>query len=110
MSRKDCGKRCGATVATILYSQAAPVPMAIRVNMLRLRDATDCAPRTKNGQPAHSTTGVANTSCTQFDCDGLSGCQSNTCPPISSATTGNVSNSPIQNCRVISMSSGLAPD
>ena len=27
--------------------------------MLRLRVTTDCQPRTKNGQPAHSTTGVA---------------------------------------------------
>ena len=31
--------------------------MAISVNMLRLRFTTDCQPRTKNGQPAHSTTG-----------------------------------------------------
>ena len=33
--------------------------MAISVNMLRLRVTTDCQPRTKNGDPAHNTTGVA---------------------------------------------------
>ena len=40
---------------------------AIRVNMLRCACASDCQPRTKNGQPAHSTTGVASTNCSQFD-------------------------------------------
>ena len=33
-------------------------PMPISVHMLGLRLAIDCAQRTKNGQPAHSTTGV----------------------------------------------------
>ena len=33
------------------------MPMAISVNMLRLRVTSDCQPRTKNGQPAQSTTG-----------------------------------------------------
>jgi hypothetical protein len=32
------------------------------VNMLRLWLTTDAQPRWKNGQPAHSTTGVASTS------------------------------------------------
>ena len=55
--------RCpGATVATTLNSQATPVPIAISVNMFSLRVRTDVQPRTKNGQPAHSTTGVARTS------------------------------------------------
>ena len=35
--------------------------MAISVNMLRLRLMSDAQPRSKNGQPAHSTTGVAST-------------------------------------------------
>ncbi len=35
--------------------------------MLRLRVATDAAARVKNGQPAHSTTGVASASCTQTE-------------------------------------------
>src|SRR3954469_3187582 len=77
--------------------------------MLRLRLAIECAPRTKNGQPAHSPTVGAKTSCTQFDCDGLRGCQPNRCPPISSATMGSVSNTPIQNRRVMSVSSGFGP-
>ena len=37
------------------------MPMAISVNMFRLRVTSDCQPRTKKGQPAHSTTGVART-------------------------------------------------
>jgi hypothetical protein len=85
------------------------MPSAIRVNMLRLRVASDCAPRTKNGQPAHSTTGVARINCAQFESCGVSGCQPIRWPPISSATTGTVSPSPIQNRRVMSTSSGFGP-
>ena len=62
MPRKASGKMPGARVATTLYSQATPVPIAISVNMLRLRVRSDAQPRTKNGHPAHSTTGVASTS------------------------------------------------
>ena len=35
--------------------------------MFRLRFFTDATARTKNGQPAHSTTGVPSSSCIQFD-------------------------------------------
>ena len=52
----------GATVATTLNSQATPVPIAISVNMFRFMVRTDVQPRSKNGQPPHSTTGVASTS------------------------------------------------
>ena len=34
------------------------MPMPISVHMFGLRVMTDCAQRRKNGQPAHSTTGV----------------------------------------------------
>ena len=44
-----------------------PVPIAISVNMLRFRVSSERQPRTKNGAPAHSTTGVASTSEIQFD-------------------------------------------
>ena len=37
------------------------------MNMLRLRVSTECQPRSKNGPPAHNTTGVARISWTQFD-------------------------------------------
>ncbi len=57
----------GATVATTLYAKATPTPIAIKVNMLRLRVTTDCQPLTKNGQPAQRTTGVAKTSWIQLD-------------------------------------------
>ena len=43
------------------------MPIAISVNMLRWRVTSDCQPRTKNGQPAQSTTGVARTSCSQLE-------------------------------------------
>ena len=43
------------------------MPSAISVNMLRLRVSSDCQPRTKNGQPAHSTTGVAKANWIQLD-------------------------------------------
>jgi hypothetical protein len=41
-----------------LNRYAEPTPRPISVNMLRLRLTTDLTPRTKNGQPAQSTTGV----------------------------------------------------
>ena len=47
----------GATVATTLNENAALTPRAISVNMLRLPVMTERAPRTRNGQPHHSTTG-----------------------------------------------------
>jgi hypothetical protein len=49
-------------VATKLYRKAAPVPSAISVNMFGLRFPIDCQPRTKNGQPPHTTTGAASAS------------------------------------------------
>ena len=51
----------GASVAITLYPQATPVPIAINVNMLRPRLRSDAHARSKNGQPAHKTTGVAST-------------------------------------------------
>ena len=46
--------------------KAAPVPRLISVHMLGLRCTTDCAPRTKKGQPAHSTTGSDNANSIQL--------------------------------------------
>ena len=43
------------------------VAMGTGVNMFRLRVTSDRAARWKNGQPAHSTTGVASASWIQFD-------------------------------------------
>ncbi len=84
-----------------------PVPMAINVNMLRLRVRSDCQPRWKNGHPAQSTTGVASANCTQFDTVGLSRCTPARWLPISSRKTGSASASPTQNRRVMSSSSGF---
>jgi hypothetical protein len=44
-----------------------PVPRAISVNMLRLRLTIDIQPRSKKGQPAQRTTGVASTSWSHAD-------------------------------------------
>ena len=65
--RNECGKRSGASVATTLKPYAAPTPSAMSVNMLRWRLTSDAHPRTKNGQPPHSTTGVASASSIQFN-------------------------------------------
>ncbi len=60
------------------------MPSAISVNMLSLRLTSDRQPRTKNGQPAQSTTGVASTSCSQFDvCCPIACVSPSRCPPIS---------------------------
>ncbi len=86
------------------------MPSAISVNMLRLRVTTDCQPRTKNGQPAHSTTGVASISCSQFEvCWPMEWLSPVRCPPISSTNTGTASARPIQNRRLMSISSSFGP-
>ena len=84
------------------------MPIAISVNMLRLRVSSDCQPRTKNGQPAQSTTGVANANWIQFDSVGsIQPWPPTRWPPISSTTAGSASTRPIQKRRVMSASSGL---
>ena len=78
--------------------------------MLRLRLTIERQPRSKNGQPAQSTTGVASTSWIQFDVCCPSRCvRPKRCPPISSTKTGIVSARPIQSRRLKSTSSGLGP-
>ena len=78
--------------------------------MLRLRLLTDAQPRSKNGQPAQSTTGVASTSSIQFKtCGFTTACTLGRWPAISRTKTGTASASPIQKRRVMSTSSGLGP-
>ena len=45
MSRNSGGNHPGASSATTLYEKATPVPIAISVYMLRLRDTSDCQPK-----------------------------------------------------------------
>ncbi len=52
----------GMKVATTLNTKAVPVPIAIKVNMLRLRAAIEAQPRLKKGSPPQTTTGVASAS------------------------------------------------
>ena len=74
------GNNPGAIVATTLKTYAAPVPMAISVNMFGERCTIDCQPRSKNGQPHHSTTGVASANCSQRSAVGPIQCFESACP------------------------------
>src|SRR3954452_5533631 len=84
--------------------------MAISVNMFGLRLTSDIQPRTKNGQPAQTTTGVAQIRPTAFAVRMLTAAPN---PGIRSAievtSTGADSTAAIQNRRVIVTSSGLGP-
>ena len=110
--RNDAGSAFGNSIASTLNEKAAPTPSEISENILRLRLANDCNPRTKNGRPAHRMTGVASANCTQPDivcpshCAGLS---TGTISPIASTSTGRLSTRANQKRRVISFSSVLSP-
>ena len=71
LMRNAAGNIWGARVAMTLYTQATPVPIAMRVNIFRLRVMSEFQPRTKNGHPPQSTTGVAKIICSQFEVDWL---------------------------------------
>lgn len=79
------------------------MPIATSVNMLRLRVTIDCQPRTKNGQPAHSTTGSDSTS-SIHDCVPMSN-QPSRWPNMASTVTTAVSGSVHQKRRRKSRSS-----
>jgi hypothetical protein len=80
------------------------------VNMFGERLTIEAQPRSKNGQPAQSTTGVAHTRPIQ-----LVTCMSTRPPrpmpkimsPIAVTNTGSASSAPIQKRRVMSTSSGF---
>ena len=79
--------------------------MPISVHMLGLPRRMDSTQRTKNGKPAHSTTGVASTSSTHDIVCGATGTRR--WPPIAIATPAIVSGNVHQKRRVKSSSSGL---
>jgi hypothetical protein len=69
---------------------------------------TDCTARTKNGQPPHSTTGVASTSWSQTPVRGSSRdskCSPGTISPMVQITSGSVRMALTQKRRVMSSSS-----
>ncbi len=74
--------------------------------MFGLRFTIDCAPRTKNGQPAQSTTGSASTSSIQL-CIAMSN-QPSRWPNIASTVTTTVSGRVHQKRRWKSTSSGFS--
>ncbi len=75
--------------------------------MFGLRVMSDCTPRTKNGQPAHSTMGVASASSTQFWVCGL--ISARLWPAMASVVTTTVSGSVHQKRWRKSVSSGFSP-
>ena len=84
--------------------------MAISVNILALVFFSEAQPRSKNGHPAHSTTGVVKINWSQL----LSGRLTTSCirapntmSPIASKNTGKPKPTPIQNRRVMSINSEL---
>ena len=58
-SRIEGGNKPGAKSAKTLNKKAAPVPMAIKVNIFGLTFLTESQPLWKNGKPPHTITGVA---------------------------------------------------
>ena len=109
--RTPWGKAPGASTAKTLQPNAAAVPRAISVNMFRLRVTRDCQPRTKKGQPPHSTTGAASTSWIQSAAAGsIRRVRAGAIiSPMENAKTGTVRTRLTQNRRVMSTSSGLGP-
>jgi len=81
-----------------------PTPSAIRVNMFRFQVRIESQARTKNGQPAHHTTGVLSSSWIHWDARGLR-TPDRAISPIERTNTGSASASPTQNRRVMSASS-----
>ena len=79
--------------------------MPINVHMFGLRLRMESIQRTKNGQPAHSTTGVASTTSIHDIAEGANGM--NRWPPIASTTPIAVSGSVHQKRRVKLSSSGF---
>ncbi len=108
--RSEGGKIDGAMVATTLKAYAAPAPSAINVNMLKLRRTIDATPRSKKGQPAQRTTGVARTSWIHWRAR-IESRWASGCPGIASdmpsSTTMAVGAIDPQSRRLMSMSSGF---
>src|ERR1700680_4393716 len=81
------------------------------VNIFKPRWMTDCHPRTKNGQPAHSTTGVVRTKSNHCQARGEAHSPSDAKKvPLFAmviTSTGTVRTTLIQNRRVIYASSGF---
>ena len=80
--------------------------------MLSERWSREAQARSKNGQPAHSTTGVPNANWIHIDAAGDTNrcrCSGSRWSPISRTSMGAASTAAITNRRVMSRSSGLAP-
>ena len=81
--------------------------------MFRLRFTTEAQPRSKNGHPAQSTTGVASRNCIQVESRGehevVQAERRDMAAHLQHERPASVSASPIQNRRVMSTSSGFGP-
>ncbi|MNN32966.1 hypothetical protein D3C81_1467030 [compost metagenome] len=83
--------------------------MPISVHMLGLRLPMDCAHRCRNGQPAHSTTGVASASSIQTRRSGDRPCSSGVMASIARAMVATLNGRLHQKRRRKSVSSGFSP-
>ena len=122
--RNAAGTRSGSSNANTLNRKAAATPSAMRLNMLSRHVVNDRQPRSRKGQPAHSTTGVASTAWSH--CDHVT-CASGGSPSrapnasiqwftsngsmslIAMNSRGNASAAATTKRRVMSVSSGLSP-
>ena len=108
--RNASGSCSGNSSATVLASHAAPVPSAISVNMLSFAVTIDVQPRTKNGHPHHSTTGVASSAWDHPNHTGPSQLRASSAGAISliaTARSGTDSAHAMTSLRRMSTSSGL---
>ncbi len=81
--------------------------------MLRFSVRSDCTARSKNGQPPHSTTGVASTSCSQTAMPAgtapcMAGPTTGTISPMVQTSSGRVNTALIQKRRLMSSSSAVS--
>ena len=87
------------------------MPMAMSVNMFRLRLTIDAQPRSKNGRPQYRTTGVASRSSTQAirrAGAARAASRAGTIPDIAIRRSGAVRTQPTRKRRVMSLSSALS--
>ena len=82
------------------------MPRPISVHMFGLRSTNERTQRSKNGQPAQSTTGVVSTSSTQFCVVPWN--RFRECPPMASTVTITVNGRVHQKRREKSLSSGFS--
>ena len=88
---------------------AAPCAHGDQREHVQIAVRTDATPRTKNGHPAHSTTGVASSNCSQFDVCAQANGQAGEVATHFQNEDRQRQNDPTQNRRRMSASSRFSP-